>query len=142
MKPAEQYNARYVWMLATVAALGGLLFGYDWVVIGGAKPFYEAFFQLHSERLIGWANSCALLGCLLGSLFAGAAATASAARSCSSPRQFSSRFPPCLPDGPLRSRRSSSGGLRAESPSESPPMYRRSTSPRSAPRHGVDGWCP
>jgi sugar porter (SP) family MFS transporter len=74
MKPAEQYNARYVWLLATVAALGGLLFGYDWVVIGGAKPFYEAFFQLHSERLIGWANSCALLGCLLGSLFAGAAA--------------------------------------------------------------------
>jgi sugar porter (SP) family MFS transporter len=74
MKPAEQYNARYVWLLATVAALGGLLFGYDWVVIGGAKPFYEAFFRLDSERLIGWANSCALLGCLLGSLFAGAAA--------------------------------------------------------------------
>ena len=72
--PQQQYNARYVSLLATVAALGGLLFGYDFVVIGGAKPFYEKFFQLSSERQIGWANSCALLACLLGSLFAGAAA--------------------------------------------------------------------
>jgi len=72
--PQEHYNARYVWLLATVAALGGLLFGYDWVVIGGAKPFYEKFFQLSSQQQIGWANSCALLGCLLGSLFSGAAA--------------------------------------------------------------------
>jgi MFS transporter, SP family, xylose:H+ symportor len=47
------------------------LFGYDWVVIGGAKPFYESFFELHSAQLIGWANSCALLGCLLGSLISG-----------------------------------------------------------------------
>ena len=66
MKPQEQYNARYVWLLATVAALGGLLFGYDWVVIGGAKPFYEKYFHLSSEQQIGWANSCALMGCLLG----------------------------------------------------------------------------
>jgi hypothetical protein len=28
-------------MLTAVAALGGMLFGYDWVVIGGAKPFHE-----------------------------------------------------------------------------------------------------
>ena len=74
MKSHPQYNARYVWLLAMVAALGGLLFGYDFVVIGGAKPFYERFFQLSSAREIGWANSCALLGCLLGSLAAGAAA--------------------------------------------------------------------
>jgi len=72
--PQEHYNARYVWLLATVAALGGLLFGYDWVVIGGAKPFYEKFFQLGSGQQVGWANSCALLGCLLGSLVAGAGA--------------------------------------------------------------------
>lgn len=62
----------YVLLITLVAALGGLLFGYDWVVIGGAKPFYERFFQLSSAQLIGWANSCALLGCLLGSMIAGA----------------------------------------------------------------------
>ena len=67
----QGYNARYVWTISAVAALGGLLFGYDWVVIGGAKPFYERCFQLDSEQLIGWANSCALLGCLLGSIAAG-----------------------------------------------------------------------
>lgn len=61
----------YIWMIAFVAAMGGLLFGYDWVVIGGAKPFYEAYFNLSSPTLIGWANSCALIGCFTGSLLAG-----------------------------------------------------------------------
>ena len=69
IKPA--YNLAYVWLISLVAALGGLLFGYDWVVIGGAKPFFEKFFRLDSEELSGWANSCALVGCLLGSLVTG-----------------------------------------------------------------------
>ncbi len=62
---------RYIWMIAFVAAMGGLLFGYDWVVIGGAKPFYESYFHLNSAAKVGWANSCALLGCFAGSLLAG-----------------------------------------------------------------------
>ena len=62
------YNKPYVWGISSIAALGGLLFGYDWVVIGGAKPFYEAYFDLASPQLIGWANSCALIGCLVGSV--------------------------------------------------------------------------
>ncbi len=66
-----QYNMKYVWAISVAAALGGLLFGYDWVVIGGAKPFFEKYFHLQSEALSGWANSCALLGCLLGSLISG-----------------------------------------------------------------------
>ena len=65
-------HSGYLWMISLVAALGGLLFGYDWVVIGGAKPFFERFFHLDSEALKGWANSCALVGCLFGSLTAGA----------------------------------------------------------------------
>jgi MFS transporter, SP family, xylose:H+ symportor len=69
---AIRYNAGYVWMICSVAALGGLLFGYDWVVIGGAKPFYESYFRLTSETTIGWANSCALVGCLAGSILSGA----------------------------------------------------------------------
>jgi SP family xylose:H+ symportor-like MFS transporter len=72
MKAEGHYNAGYVWTISVIAALGGLLFGYDWVVIGGAKPFYEKFFQLGSEELIGWANSCALIGCLAGSVISGA----------------------------------------------------------------------
>jgi MFS family permease len=58
-------------MISFVAALGGLLFGYDWVVVGGAKPFYEPYFGLTTKELVGWANSCALLGCLLGSACSG-----------------------------------------------------------------------
>jgi SP family sugar porter-like MFS transporter len=55
-----------------VSALGGLLFGYDWVVIGGAKPFYEKFFNIaQSPNLQGWAMSSALLGCLLGAITSG-----------------------------------------------------------------------
>ena len=61
----------YLWLAAASSALGGLLFGYDWVVIGGAKPFYEVYFSVHSAHLQGWAMSCALVGCLFGALAAG-----------------------------------------------------------------------
>jgi sugar porter (SP) family MFS transporter len=69
--PATHLHSGYVWVISTAAALGGLLFGYDWVVIGGAKPFYETYFRLNSQELIGWANSCALIGCLIGSIVSG-----------------------------------------------------------------------
>ena len=42
-----QLKMGYVWTICLVAACGGLLFGYDWVVIGGAKPFYEAWFSIN-----------------------------------------------------------------------------------------------
>jgi SP family xylose:H+ symportor-like MFS transporter len=63
-----------VWGIAAVAAIGGFLFGDDWVVIGGAKPFYESYFGLHTAAQIGWANSCALVGCFAGALAAGSVA--------------------------------------------------------------------
>jgi sugar porter (SP) family MFS transporter len=71
IEPAYRLNLGYTALISAIAALGGLLFGYDWVVIGGAKPFYEAYFHLTSEAQVGWANSCALLGCLLGSILSG-----------------------------------------------------------------------
>ena len=68
---SSAYNTSYIWLISGAAALGGLLFGYDWVVIGGARPFYESYFQLNTPSLIGWANSCALTGCFVGSLVSG-----------------------------------------------------------------------
>jgi sugar porter (SP) family MFS transporter len=65
-------NTRYIWLISVVAAMGGLLFGWDWVVIGGAKLFFEKYFQLTSQAQVGWANSCALIGCFVGALVAGA----------------------------------------------------------------------
>lgn len=62
----EKFDQLYLWTISLVAALGGLLFGYDWVVIGGAKPFYEPYFHLANPAQQGWAMSCALIGCLLG----------------------------------------------------------------------------
>jgi SP family arabinose:H+ symporter-like MFS transporter len=65
------YNKTYIWFISVAAALGGLLFGYDWVVIGGAKPFYEKFFHLQTPAEIGWAMSSALIGCLVGAITSG-----------------------------------------------------------------------
>lgn len=62
----------YLFMICMVSAMGGLLFGYDWVVIGGAKIFYEPFFSLDgSAAMRGWAMSSALVGCLVGALLSG-----------------------------------------------------------------------
>jgi len=66
------YNWNYLISISLVSALGGLLFGYDWVVIGGAKPFYEPFFGIADNAFLqGWAMSCALIGCLAGSVISG-----------------------------------------------------------------------
>ncbi|MGQ1947858.1 sugar porter family MFS transporter [Geofilum sp. OHC36d9] len=67
-----KYNTKYIFSISMVSALGGLLFGYDWVVIGGAKPFYEQFFDIAtSPNMQGWAMGSALLGCLLGAILSG-----------------------------------------------------------------------
>jgi MFS family permease len=85
-----QINLVFLGAISVVAALGGLLFGYDWVVIGGAAKFYEPFFHLTDtaatvavdstwwEKIrgnaispVGWAQSCALLGCLVGAVASG-----------------------------------------------------------------------
>lgn len=66
--PQFQYNQRYIWLISLTAALGGFLFGYDWVVIGGAKPFYEPFFNITSPSDQGWGTSSALVGCMGGAI--------------------------------------------------------------------------
>lgn len=68
----EHYNKSFIYFICLVSAMGGLLFGYDWVVIGGAKPFYEVYFNIvDSPSMQGWAMSVALLGCLIGATLAG-----------------------------------------------------------------------
>ncbi len=72
MKVKYKFNWLFLISISLVSAMGGLLFGYDWVVIGGAKPFYEPFFGISGIPVLqGWVMSCALIGCLLGSVISG-----------------------------------------------------------------------
>lgn len=67
---ADQGNTTYVIVFSIVAALGGLLFGYDTAVISGAIGFLRTYFVLDSGQT-GWAASSALIGCLIGAGLAG-----------------------------------------------------------------------
>ncbi len=55
---------------ATVSTLGGLLFGYDNIVISGAIGYLSQLFHLDAAG-IGWAAGCALIGCIVGCAAAG-----------------------------------------------------------------------
>lgn len=68
----KKFNSAYIFAISMVSAMGGLLFGYDWVVIGGAKPFYERFLDITSSaNLQAWAMSSALIGCVAGAVISG-----------------------------------------------------------------------
>ena len=70
----QKFNKGFIYFICLVSAMGGLLFGYDWVVIGGAKPFYELYFGITDSPLMqGLAMTTALVGCLVGAMLAGAA---------------------------------------------------------------------
>ncbi len=72
MKSQESQVSVYLLLISLISAMGGLLFGYDWVVIGGAKPFYEVFFGIENNSgMQGWLMSSALVGCVLGVMVAG-----------------------------------------------------------------------
>ena len=62
----------YLLFISLVSAMGGLLFGYDFVVVGGAKPFYEVFFDItNAPATQGWVMGSAIIGCLIGVMVAG-----------------------------------------------------------------------
>lgn len=66
------FNKSFVYFICLVSAMGGLLFGYDWVVIGGAKPFYELYFGIaDSVSSQGLAMTIALIGCMIGACTCG-----------------------------------------------------------------------
>ena len=56
--------------ITIVAALGGLLFGYDTGVIAGSQLYFTKYFNLSAAQQ-GWAVSSALYGCLVGALAGG-----------------------------------------------------------------------
>ncbi|KPK40318.1 MAG: MFS transporter [Phycisphaerae bacterium SG8_4] len=66
----DKGSVAYVMQVCLVAALGGLLFGYDTGVINGAIGPLKAHFTLDA-RAEGWATGCALLGCAIGAAVAG-----------------------------------------------------------------------
>lgn len=68
MSKAE--NLRYVFFLSIVAALGGFLFGYDTAVISGTISQVTVQFNLTTLQS-GWYVGCALVGSIIGVLFAG-----------------------------------------------------------------------
>jgi MFS transporter, SP family, arabinose:H+ symporter len=59
-----------LFIAASVATLGGFLFGYDNIVISGAIGYLGQLFHLDAAG-VGWAAGCALVGCIAGCALAG-----------------------------------------------------------------------
>ena len=70
MKSTNGVNVGQLLLYSMVAALGGLLFGFDIAIISGAGPFLTQTFGLNSIQE-GWAYSSLLFGCILGAAVAG-----------------------------------------------------------------------
>lgn len=64
------HNPNYVYLISAIAALGGVLFGFDLVIISGTVPFFTKFFNL-TEGLTGWAVGCINIGAALGAVASG-----------------------------------------------------------------------
>ena len=64
------FNQNYVYLISGIAALGGVLFGFDLVIISGTVSFFKNVFQLN-EFQTGWAVGCINLGAAIGALIGG-----------------------------------------------------------------------
>jgi SP family arabinose:H+ symporter-like MFS transporter len=76
-KPADinslqdgRINKSFIVLVSFVAALGGLLFGFDTAIISGAISYITSFFGL-DEYSLGWSVSSILIGCAIGAIIAG-----------------------------------------------------------------------
>lgn len=65
-----EYNKKLIYIIAMIAATGGLLFGFDTGVISGAIPFFQQDFGI-DDGMIELVTSAGLLGAILGALFCG-----------------------------------------------------------------------
>lgn len=66
----QKLNMKYVTLVSMVAAIGGLLSGFDTAVVAGAIGFMKQHFDLN-EMQVGWAVSCLIIGCIVGAASAG-----------------------------------------------------------------------
>lgn len=66
-------GAGYMFSICAVAALGAVMFGFDIAIISGAGPFVQQYFAMSDIRF-GWSVSALIIGCMVGTLFAGRAA--------------------------------------------------------------------
>lgn len=66
----ERNSLKNVYQYTIVAAIGGLLFGYDTAVVAGAIGFIKEKYDLN-PAMTGWAASCALVGCMAGAMISG-----------------------------------------------------------------------
>ena len=66
----QKLNMKYVTLVSMVAAIGGLLSGFDTAVVAGAIGFMKQHFDLN-EMQVGWAVSCLIIGCIAGAASAG-----------------------------------------------------------------------
>ncbi len=67
---SDSSQTKFIYLVSLVAALGGLLFGYDTAVIAGAIGYLQDKFEL-SAFGTGWAASAAIWGCVAGAIVAG-----------------------------------------------------------------------
>ena len=69
-KNSFTYNRNYVYLISAIAALGGVLFGFDLVIISGTVSFFKNYFQLSGFQT-GWAVGCINLGAAIGAIIGG-----------------------------------------------------------------------
>jgi sugar porter (SP) family MFS transporter len=66
----HRFNYGYIYLVSAIAALGGVLFGFDLVIISGTVSFFSQHFLLN-EYETGWAVGCINIGAAIGALIAG-----------------------------------------------------------------------
>lgn len=70
LQQTKNSQTAFILKVSVVAAIGGLLFGYDTAVIAGVIGYLKIKFSL-SEAMVGWAASSAIWGCIIGAMFGG-----------------------------------------------------------------------
>ena len=63
-------NRHIIFLIATVVATGGLLFGFDTGVISGAIPFLQSDWGIDNND-VEWITAAGLLGAMLGAVCCG-----------------------------------------------------------------------